>query len=37
MADLRSELVRSVLRYAHMVPAGDFFLTRAASPPEEYY
>jgi hypothetical protein len=34
---LRAALRHSVLRFSHMLPAGDFFLTRPASLPEEYY
>jgi hypothetical protein len=35
--ELRGALVRSVLRHSHMMKVGDYFLTRPASPPEEYY
>jgi arylsulfatase A-like enzyme len=34
---LRTALRHSVLRFSHMLPEGDFFLTRPAAPPEEYY
>jgi hypothetical protein len=34
---LRAALRHSVLRFSHVLPAGDFFLTRPASLPEEYY
>jgi len=34
---LRAALRHSVLRFSHMLPAGDFFLTRPPSLPEEYY
>jgi hypothetical protein len=34
---LRTALRHSVLRFSHMLPAGDFFLTRPPAPPEEYY
>ena len=34
---LRAALRHSVLRFSHMLPAGDFFLTRPAALPEEYY
>ena len=34
---LRDALRHSVLRFSHMVPAGEFFLTRPDAPPEEYY
>ncbi|HMI87076.1 MAG TPA: hypothetical protein VK550_23435, partial [Polyangiaceae bacterium] len=34
---LRTALRHSVLRFSHMLPADDFFLTRPAAPPEEYY
>jgi len=34
---LRSALVHSVLRFSHMVPSGDYFLTRPPAPLEEYY
>ena len=34
---LRTALRHSVLRFSHMLPADDFFLTRPASLPEEYY
>jgi hypothetical protein len=34
---LRAALRHSVLRFSHMLPAGEFFLTRPASLPEEYY
>jgi hypothetical protein len=36
-ADLRSQLVHSVLRFSQMTSAGDYFLTRPPAPPEEYY
>jgi len=34
---LRAALRHSVLRFSHMLPAGDFFLTRPPPLPEEYY
>ena len=34
---LRAALRHSVLRFSHMLPAGEFFLTRPADMPEEYY
>ena len=34
---LRAALRHSVLRFSHMLPAGDFFLTRPPAMPEEYY
>ena len=34
---LREALRHSVLRFSHMLPAGDFLLTRPPSLPEEYY
>ena len=34
---LRTALRRSVLRFSHILPAGDYFLTRPAAPLEEYY
>jgi hypothetical protein len=34
---LRSALVHSVLRFSHMIPVGDYFLTRPPAPIEEYY
>jgi arylsulfatase A-like enzyme len=34
---LRAALRHSVLRFSHMIPVGDFFLTRPAALPEEYY
>jgi arylsulfatase A-like enzyme len=36
-AELQSALVRSVLRFSHMVSVGGYFLTRPPAPPEEYY
>jgi hypothetical protein len=36
-ARLREALRHSVLRFSHMLPAGDYFLTRPPSLPEEYY
>jgi len=37
MTKLRSLLVHSVLRFSHMTPMGDYFLTRPPPPLEEYY
>ena len=34
---LQAALRHQVLRFSHMLPAGDYFLTRPAPPPEEYY
>ncbi len=34
---LRAALRHSVLRFSHMLPVGDFFLTRPPALPEEYY
>ncbi|HMJ56807.1 MAG TPA: sulfatase-like hydrolase/transferase [Polyangiaceae bacterium] len=34
---LRAALRHSVLRFSHMLPVEDFFLTRPAALPEEYY
>jgi arylsulfatase A-like enzyme len=34
---LAAALRHQVLRFSHMLPVGDYFLTRAAAPPEEYY
>jgi hypothetical protein len=36
-ARLRAALRHSVLRHAHMLAEGDYFLTRPDPPPEEYY
>jgi arylsulfatase A-like enzyme len=36
-ARLGEALRREVLRFSHMLPAGDFFLTRPPALPEEYY
>jgi arylsulfatase A-like enzyme len=36
-AALKASLVRSVLRFPHMVSVEDHFLTRPPGPPEEYY
>ena len=36
-AELKAALTRSVLRYSYMLGTGEYFLTRPAPPPEEYY
>jgi arylsulfatase A-like enzyme len=37
LAELKDALRRSVLRFPSMIAEGDYFLTRPAPPPEEYW